>query len=467
MVKATQGPPPARILLAEDRASLREALREILRREGYEVEGAAEGRRAMELLIEGGFDLFLFDLKFPVHGGLELLRAARERWPSVPAILLTAYGSVETAVAAMKAGAFDFLSKPVEPELLLERCRRALEADRAQRVGEALRDDLSRSPAFQGTVGESEGFKACQREVARVAPTDSTVLLLGETGSGKEIFARAVHRMSPRRSQPFVVVNCAAIPPGLLENELFGHEKGAYTGAHETRMGRFELAHRGTLFLDEIGELHTDLQAKLLRVMEDRSFYRVGGTHPVRTDVRLVCATNRDLEEATESGLFRKDLYFRIAALPIRIPPLRERPGDIRLLAAHYLAHFARELGRPGLCLMEDALGFLESQPWPGNVRELVNRIERAALLADGPIGPELLQGGRGAAPPDTPDTLRGFPADPEEWLQAEERWRAAEVLRRCGGDLRRAARLLGVTAETLQRRARGEAGETRAPRKP
>jgi DNA-binding NtrC family response regulator len=406
----------------------------------------------MAMALEGGFDLCLFDLKLPVHSGLDLLQAMKERWPSVPVILLTAYGSVETAVAAMKAGAFDFLSKPVDPDLLLVLSRRALEADRAMRVVQALHDDLSRSPAFQGMVGESEAFRACQREAGRLAPTDSTVLLLGETGSGKELFARAVHAMSPRKSQPFVAVNCAAIPAGLLENELFGHEKGAYTGAHESKMGRFELAHRGTLFLDEIGEMHADLQAKLLRVLEDHTFYRVGGTHLVKADVRLVCATNRNLEEAVEGGLFRRDLYYRLSALPVRIPSLRERPGDVRLLAAHYLAHFVRELGRPGLSITGEALAYLESQPWPGNVRELVNRIERAAILADGPIGPDLLQSGARQAPAGAPEVLLGHPSDPEGWLAAEERWRAAEVLRRCGGDARRAARILGIKGELFQR---------------
>ena len=444
--------PRARILVAEDRASLRDAMGEILSRDGHDVALAADGREAMDLLLQGGFDIFLFDLKLPVHGGLELLSAARERWPTVPVMVLTAYGSVETAVSAMKRGAFDFVSKPVEPDLLLVLVKRALESNRVERIGKAMEADLSRSAAFQGLVGESVAFKDSLSHAAKLAQADSTVLLLGETGVGKELFARGIHGMGPRKSQPFVAVNCAAIPSGLLENELFGHEKGAYTGAHEARIGKFELAHRGTLFLDEIGEMHPDLQSKVLRVIEDRTFFRVGGTQSIRSDVRLICATNMDIESAVESGRFRRDLYYRISALPIRIPPLRERPGDITLIARHYAGHFARELGKPGLKLTPDAESFLESQPWPGNVRELVNRLERAAILSSGEIGPGDLSTGSASRPSDMPASLFDYPNDPEGWMEMEERWRAGEVLKRCGGDSKRASRLLGITRERLEK---------------
>jgi DNA-binding NtrC family response regulator len=443
-----------RILLAEDRASLRSALAEILQREGYEVELASQGAEAMSKIVEGGYDLALFDLKMPVHSGLELLKASKEQWPSVPAILLTAYGSVEIAVEAMRSGAFDFLSKPVDPDLLLIRIHRALDDERKDRVEEAVREDLSRSPMFQGMIGESPSYQNALEQTARIAKVETSVLLLGETGVGKELFARAIHTGSSRRSQPFVAVNCAAIPGTLLENELFGHEKGAYTGAHDTKMGRFELANRGTLFLDEIGEMHPDLQSKLLRVLDDQTFHRVGGNHPIRVNVRLICATNRDLEELAGRNQFRMDLYYRVSAFPIRIPPLRDRREDIPKLAQHYLKHFARELSRPGLTLTEGALEWLSRHPWPGNIRELINRVERASILADTRVDVEHLEGKGGEVERSSqlPTDLFGHEGDPESWLDAERRWRAAQVLNRCGGERRRASRLLGMKADELEK---------------
>ncbi len=441
-----------RVMLAEDRSSLRQALSETLRRAGFEVAEAADGRAAMELVEAGGYDLALFDLKMPVMSGLDLLKASRARWPLTPAILLTAYGSVEVAVEAMKVGAADFLPKPVDPEHLLAVVRRTLEAGRDTRVKEALATDLSRSPAFQEIVGESPALRAAQDAAARIAPTDTTCLLLGETGSGKELFARAIHRASPRAKEPFVAVNCAAIPGTLLENELFGHEKGAYTGAHETRIGRFEFAQHGTIFLDEIGEMSPELQAKLLRVIEEKAFTRVGGVRLVSADVRILCATNRDLEAMIAERTFRQDLYYRLSAFPIRIPSLRERREDIPALAARFVAHFRRELGRPELELTPEAVALLSSQPWPGNVRELMNRIERAAILAkaDGRMGVELfaLPGGAPALASPTPPFAGED--DPEAWLEAEGRWRARELMRRCRGDRKRAARLLGISPARL-----------------
>jgi len=437
-------------LLVEDRASLRNALKEILEREGYEVQAASEGGEAMTLIVSGGYDLALFDLKMPVHNGLELLKESRSRWPSVPVILLTAYGSVETAVEAMKEGAFDFLSKPVDPDLLLLRIQRALEIDRRERVGEAVKADLSRHPMFQGMIGESPAFRESLQQAERIAAADTTVLLLGETGVGKELFSRAIHLGSARKSHPFVAVNCAAIPGTLLENELFGHEKGAYTGAHESKMGRFELAHRGTLFLDEIGEMHPDLQSKLLRVLEDRTFFRVGGNRPIKADVRLICATNKDLDAVARDGGFRMDLYYRISAFPIRIPALRDRPEDIPMLAEHYLGHFSKELGRSGLSFTPEAVSWMCRQPWRGNIRELINRIERGAILSEGTIEPLHLRGLEAGAA-DTaafPPELLGFQEDPEAWLDLESHWRARQVLVRCGGNRRRAARLLEMKGD-------------------
>ena len=433
-----------KILLAEDRASLRAALAESLQRAGFNVMEAGEGREAMSLIEEGSYDLAILDLKMPAHSGLELLEASKLKWPLKPVILLTAYGSVETAVSAMKSGADDFLSKPVDPDHLLLVVNKALEADRAGRVYKALSEDLSRHPAFMAIVGKSESLHRAQSEAMKVAQSAATVLLLGETGVGKELFARAIHGASPRARQPFVAVNCAAMPEGLLENELFGHEKGSYTGAHEARMGKFELAHRGTLFLDEIGEMHQELQAKLLRVIEERSFLRIGGLRPVTVDVRLVCATNRDLESMVAKGQFRKDLYYRLNAFPILIPPLRERREDIPLIAEAALDRLRKEMGRRSLFFSQEAVREMAAQEWPGNVRELMNRIERAAILAgkDGSIGPEPFAGPRQTAGTDPPPPVHG---DPEAFLEAEKAWRVRQVAKLCGGDLSRAARIAGL----------------------
>lgn len=440
------------LLLAEDRASLRQALAETLNRAGFEVAEAADGRMGMELVEKGGYDLALFDLKMPVHNGLELLKASRARWPLSPVILLTAYGSVEVAVEAMKSGAADFMAKPVDPDHLLLLVQKTLESGRKDRVREALSADLARSPAFQEIIGESRALELTREAASRIAPTDTTCLLLGETGVGKELFARAIHGASHRAREPFVAVNCAAIPGTLLENELFGHEKGAYTGAHEARIGRFEFANRGTIFLDEVGEMSPDLQAKLLRVIEEKTFNRVGGAKPVSVDVRILCATNRDLEEMIGQKTFRQDLYYRLSAFPIRVPPLRERREDIGRLAAKFVEHFRRELGRPELSLPPEAEVYLRGQPWPGNVRELMNRVERAAILCgrSGRMGLDLFQASGAAAGGDPGPYSFAGEADPERWLQAEERWRAAEVLRLSGGDHRRAARLLGVSGPKL-----------------
>ena len=448
-----------RILLAEDRASLRRVLAETLARSGYEVTEAADGAHALARIEDGGYDLALFDLKMPVHGGLELLKASKEKWPIAPVVILTAYGSVEVAVQAMKDGAQDFLPKPVDPDHLLLIIQRALEADSKNRVHEAREADLARSPAFQEIVGESPAIRAVQEQALRIAATDTTCLILGETGVGKELFARGIHKASNRSKEPFVAVNCAAIPSTLLENELFGHEKGAYTGAYETAIGRFEYAHRGTVFLDEIGEMAPDLQAKLLRVIEEKSFTRVGGARPVKVDVRILCATNKDLEAMVAQRHFRQDLYYRLSAFPITIPTLRERLDDLPLLAEHFLGLFRKEMGKPGLKLGSGVLEWLGSKTWPGNVRELMNNLERAAILAppDGLIGPGFFKEAGVAIQAGAPSFQEI--KDPEAWLKAEGCWRAKELLRRCGEDKKRAARMLGLPLSKLEELLGG--GET------
>ena len=308
-------------------------------------------------------------------------------------ILLTAYGSVEEAVSAMKDGAFDFIQKPVDLDHLKLLVKRATQQQELLRENLLLREEYAARYGFPRIVGEHESIREVSKQIQRVAATDSTALLLGESGTGKELFARAIHHLSSRREQPFVALNCAAIPEGLVENELFGHEKGAFTGAGARKVGKMDMAHRGTLFLDEIGELPLAIQAKLLRVLEERRFERVGGTQSIDVDVRIVVATNRDLKKHIEDKLFREDLYFRIAAVPMTIPPLRERGEDVLLLAQHFLEKFSREFNKPGLELSDSAKEHLLSYRWPGNVRELQNTLERAVILADGvSIGAKELQ---------------------------------------------------------------------------
>jgi DNA-binding NtrC family response regulator len=372
------------VLLVEDKTELRSMLRKALERAGYAVDEAADGNAALEKVRARRYLVVLTDLKLPGCSGLDVLREARRADPSIPVILITAFGSVEEAVTAMKDGAFDFVQKPVDLEhlkLLVERAARQQELLRENLL---LREEYAARYGFPRIVGEHASMKEASQMVQRVAATDSTVLLLGESGTGKELFARAVHHLSPRREQAFVALNCAALPEGLVENELFGHERGAYTGAGARKLGKLELAHRGTFFLDEIGELPMATQSKLLRVIEERQFERIGGTQLIDVDVRIVVATNRNLRGAVEAKTFREDLYFRVAAVPITIPPLRERGDDVLLLAEAFLDRFRREFRKPGLAITDEAKARLRAYAWPGNVRELLNTIERAAILSNG-----------------------------------------------------------------------------------
>lgn len=373
-----------RVLLVEDKDSLREMLRVTLEKEGYQVEPVSDGYRAEQLLRERRFQLLLTDLRLPGRSGLDLLAAARESDPMLETIVMTAYGSISDAVAAMKLGAFDFLSKPVEVDHLLLLMKRALERNRLYTENVLLREEASRELGLPMIVGESPVMQAVTQSIQRVAATDATVLLLGESGTGKELFARAVHQLSARRSHPFVAINCAAIPETLLENELFGHEKGAFTGATSRKPGKFELAEHGTIFLDEIGDLGMPLQSKLLRVIQERTFERVGGLVVIDTDVRLVVATNRDLQAAVAERRFREDLYYRISTFPVQIPALRERRGDIPALAHHFCQVLSRQIRRSAVKLDPAAMEKLCRYAWPGNVRELRNCVERALIVCDG-----------------------------------------------------------------------------------
>ena len=371
------------LLLVEDKNELRTMLRKALERAGYAVEEAPDGTTAIQKLRARRYLTVITDLKLPGASGLDVLRESKQADSTIPVLLLTAFGSVEEAVSAMKDGAFDFLQKPVDLDHLKLLVKRATQQQEMQRENLLLREEYVARYGLPRIIGEHTSIREISQQIQKVAATDSTVLLLGESGTGKELFARAVHHLSQRREQPFVALNCAAIPEGLVENELFGHERGAFTGAGAKKVGKLDLAHRGTMFLDEIGELPLAIQAKLLRVLEEKRFERVGGTQTVEVDVRFVVATNRDLQKLAEEKSFREDLYFRISTVPLTIPALRERGNDVLLLADYFLEKFSREFKKAGLELSADVREKLLQYRWPGNVRELQNTIERAVILSD------------------------------------------------------------------------------------
>ena len=389
---ARSSPRGADVLVVEDRLSLRTMLRRTLESKGYSVEEAGDAVEARGCLSSSRISVVLTDLRLPRGSGMDVLRAAREADTNLPVIVMTAYGTIEEAVVAMKEGAFDFLAKPVDTDHLLVLMERAVDRRRLLIENLILKEEYASRYGFPRIVGEGPALAEVSLALQRAAPTDTSVLLLGESGTGKELFARALHHLSPRRDGPFLAINCAAIPEHLLENELFGHEKGAFTGASGRKIGRLEMANHGTVLLDEIGELPLSLQAKLLRVLQEKSFERVGGTATLTVDVRIISATNRDLQKAVEDKLFRDDLYFRIAVFPITIPPLRSRRGDIPLLAQHYVERFCRDLGKPTMGIPEATKDRLLSHDWPGNVRELANCLERAVILCEGrELTPDLL----------------------------------------------------------------------------
>jgi DNA-binding NtrC family response regulator len=374
---------PAQILIVEDKDSLRTMLRHALERQGHAVLEARDQPEAVRMLQQSPA-IVLSDLRLPEGDGFGVLRASKEFDADTPVIVMTAYGSIEDAVAAMKEGALDFLAKPVDPDHLALLVARALEQRRMVTENLLLKEELAVRRGAPQLVGEDLSLRKVFMSLQKAAATDTTVLLEGESGTGKELFARSLHALSPRADAPFVAINCAAIPETLLETELFGHEKGAFTGAVARKPGKFEMAHRGTLFLDEIGDLPLALQAKILRALEERRFERVGGTASVQVDVRLVAATNRGLRAAVAARRFREDLFFRLSVFPITVPPLRDRPGDIPLLARYFVDRFCRDMKKKPLTLSPGALEQLVSYRWPGNVRELQNCIERAVILTDG-----------------------------------------------------------------------------------
>ncbi|MFP2962490.1 sigma-54-dependent transcriptional regulator [Myxococcus sp. 1LA] len=439
----------ARILVADDEEGVRSFLAEALEYEGHSVTTAADGEEAAKLMARQGVDLLLTDLRMPRMDGLTLLRRVREEQPDVEVVVLTAVGTVESAVAAMKAGAFDYLLKPVgSPAELRLTVARALER-------RALLNWKTEARQSAGEVELSWGAPAMAPVVEalrKVAPTQATVLLVGESGTGKEVTARALHQWSERADGPFVAVNCAALTETLLESELFGHEKGAFTGAVAQRRGRIELAQGGTFFLDEVGELKAELQAKLLRVLQERRFERVGGTRTLEADVRWVAATNRDLKGMMSRGEFREDLYHRLAVFPIRLPSLRERREDLRPLAELLLRRIGDELGRPGLRLSPEAVARLEAFAWPGNVRELRNALERAAILADGPVvePKHLWLDPTGAAGPAAEVSVLEGGRLPGMTLEELERRAIEQAIADEAGNRKRAAQRLGIGLRTL-----------------
>ncbi|MBX6424024.1 sigma-54 dependent transcriptional regulator [Thermosulfurimonas sp. F29] len=439
------------VLLVEDEEAQRQILGKYLERKGFRVREAPTGAEALRIVAEHRPELVILDWRLPDTDGLQLIPKIRERSPFTAIVMLTAFATVERAVEAMKLGAYHYLTKPVNLEELTLVLEKALSELRLRREVRRLREKLSELgiPEAKDVVAESPAMKEILRLIARVAPTEATVLLTGESGTGKEVLAGLIHRLSPRRNSPFLKINCAAIPEGLLESELFGHEKGAFTGADRARAGLFEEAGEGTIFLDEIGELPLSLQAKLLRVLQDGTFRRVGGRKELRSRARVIAATNRDLSEMVRKGTFREDLFWRLAVITIHIPPLRERREDILPLARFFLKKYARRYGKPVEDFSKEALELLWSYDFPGNVRELQNAVERAVILTEGPL---ITAGDLLFSPPGTEDLLAELFRRPlPEAVELLERKRIEEALKKSGGIKTRAAEMLGLSERVLR----------------
>ena len=440
------------ILVVDDEERLADVLAAALEDLGYRATAVTSAQAALLALEQSRFDLVLTDLRLPVLDGRGLLREVRRRWPEVPVIIITAFAAVRDAVELVKEGAFDYIAKPFEMEDVAATLGRALRLADVVRDNERLRSELEGRHSFDTLIGNSPSFRRVIEQVTEVCETRATVMLNGESGPGKELVARAIHFNSPRRARPFVAVNCAAIPESLLESELFGHVKGAFTGAVSNRVGRFAAAEGGTLFLDEIGDMPLAIQAKLLRVVQERSFEPVGASRSQTVDVRLVAATHKDMRAAVAAGLFREDLFYRLNVFPIRLPALRERAEDIPLLAAHFLASLSETVGKPVTGFSPAALAAMSAHDWPGNIRELHNCVERALIVAKTAtidvqdLPRELFEGQRrtgGAA----------LPRDLDAELERIERDFILEALRRSDGVQVKAARLLGIAERSLWHR--------------
>jgi DNA-binding NtrC family response regulator len=446
-----------RVLVVEDEAGIRLALTGLLRREGYEVVQCERGADALAQLESSEFDFVLTDLALGEGpSGLDVMRCARERQPETPIVMITAHGSEKIAVEAMKLGAEDYVPKPFDNDEIRLVVRRALERTQLARENRLLRARVEREFGMGNLVGRGPGMRAVFETIRKVAETDLTVLIRGESGTGKELVAQALHEASARSKGPFVAVNCAAISRELVESELFGHEKGAFTGADARRIGRFEAAHGGTIFLDEIGDMAPDTQAKVLRVLQERSFERVGGAKPISVDVRVVAATHRDLEKDVAAGRFREDLYYRLKVVEIRLPALRERPEDLPALAERFLTQVAERLGRPKKRLAPGALAALAAHAWPGNARELRNVIEQSVVLAPGEEieaaelrlagEAQLARGAAGELP---------FAEAKRAAVEGFEREFLLRALRANGGNVSRTAEAIGMVRQSLQQKIR------------
>jgi DNA-binding NtrC family response regulator len=447
------------VLLVEDKDSLRAMLRHALEAQGHAVLEARDENEAIQQLRQSRPAVVLTDLKLPFGDGFGVLRAAKELDPELPVVVMTAYGSIQDAVTAMRDGATDFLAKPVDPDHLLLIVERAIAQRRILAEYFLLKEELAERRGAPRLIGDNASLRHVLQHLHRAAATDATVLLEGESGTGKELFARALHALSPRADGPFVAINCAAIPETLLETELFGHEKGAFTGASARKPGRFELAHRGTLFLDEIGELPMALQAKILRALEERCFERVGGTQTLHVDSRVVAATNRNLKQRVAERQFREDLYFRLSVFPIQIPPLRERGDDVVILAHHFVGKFCRDMNKTALALSPAVLDELRAYSWPGNVRELQNCIERAVILCEGDsiqsrhlnLSFRTPAGGAAAAGPWDQIDLSGHLDDVLRRIGREvERRKLEQAIKDAAGHKQRAADLLLISYKSL-----------------
>jgi two-component system response regulator PilR (NtrC family) len=453
--------PKLRILIVDDEPSMREMLRIVLRRDGYDVVVAQNGADGLDRLRGEPFDLLLSDIRMPDISGVEVLRAAKQIHPEILAFMMTAFASTETAVEAMRLGALDYFTKPFSMDELRLKIRQHLETRRLKQENLLLKRALNSRHEFSSILGRSDAMQVVFSTIQTVAATSSTVLVSGESGTGKELVARAIHFNSLRRDRPFVAVNCGAVPETLLESELFGHMRGAFTDAHVNKKGLMEVAEGGSIFLDEIGEMATSMQVKLLRVIQDRRFRRLGGTDEVQADVRIIAATNQDLPKMVAEGRFREDLYYRLNVLSIKVPPLRERMEDVPLLAAHFLEQFAAQMGKTVKTISAPALQLLQEHEWRGNVRELQNAMERAvALERTEAILPESLpddvRRGRSSIVPVSSEVLPGLPALDDGFdleARGEEFYRhyLALALQRAGGVQVKAAELLGMSFRSFR----------------
>jgi two-component system response regulator PilR (NtrC family) len=453
-------PSQGRVLVVDDELSIRQMLSFALRREGYEVSTAENGRVAVAMLEEADVDVLVTDVRMPEMSGVTLLAEAKRIDPAISVIVMTAYGSKETVLDALRLGATDYVEKtPNLKDELSVRIRKEVDRKRLQQENVLLKRTLRSSHQFSNIIGSSEPMIALFQLIETIAPTSSTVMITGDSGTGKELVARAIHFNSQRRDRPFVALNCGALSETLLDSELFGHVRGAFTGADANKKGLIEVAEKGTIFLDEIGEMSQLVQVKLLRILQERKFRRLGGTEEVDADIRIIAATNRDLTKMVAEGRFREDLFYRINVIPLRLPPLRERREDIPLLADHFASRFAHQMGKKITGISGGAMALLQTYPWPGNIRELENALERAVALERTPSIlpeslPELVRSGSHAVVAAATQKAGGFPDvgfDLEQHVQHIEREYIAEALRRAGGVKVKAAELLGMSFRSFR----------------